>query len=132
MSILPQLALAAASAAVQPLQQGLWRVMTLVQGTDQAETRLICNEPSKPWIMLVVPSLDSSSCAVTRQRPAGGTLKVTATCVGGGGLEVTGTLQPAYFDVVAHRWGRVGANASARASVTAHGTLISSTCNKQG
>lgn len=131
MSILPYLAFAAAS-TVHPLQQGLWRVVTLVQGADQAETRLICNDPARPWVALVVASLDSGACAVTDQRPAGGKLDITANCVGGGGLKVSGTLQPAYFDVVAHRWGRVGANASARASVTAYGTLISSTCNRQG
>lgn len=116
-------ALLASGPGVEP---GLWRVVSLVQGTTSATTHLVCHRGDAS-LRLLVPTLGSGVCAMPGSSRVG-SLNATGSCLGGSTLTITGTVRPTYFDVVAHRSGPVGMNSRARASVTTHGTLVSREC----
>ncbi|MDT8758775.1 hypothetical protein MZO42_08695 [Sphingomonas psychrotolerans] len=107
-------------------QAGLWHVTTLIQGAGRAETNLICVTEEIAWVRVVAPTLGSGAC--TAPAPRIGPVNVTGSCFGGGGLKITGMLQPDHFDLVARRWGWAGFNPDARAAATTQGMLISPDC----
>ena len=117
--------------AAQPVQPGLWRVHTLIQGAATSEVRLICYEPRDPWLPLLVPIFGDGPCQRPTEALMTGSLDVKASCAASGSLSVSGMVQSDRFEIVAHRSGRVGINPNARASLTSSGKLIDPSCGEE-